>query len=134
MKIRGTDVVLDRDVVVIDVCSPIPRIVPVLAEFEDELLELASLAGGDFLVGGEAKSKNKASRALARYESGPGRPRLNASRARSTWLLRHLILGTRLPELAQAAGFTNVSSLDELLPYVPVLSKQERRRMLRGMA
>jgi hypothetical protein len=133
MKVRGTDVVLEGDVLIVNVCSPAPRIVPVLAEFEDELLELASLAGDDFLVGGEAKSKNKASRALARFESGPGRPRLNGSRARSTWLLRHLILGTRLPELAQAAGFANVSSLDELLPYVPAMSERDRYRMLRGL-
>jgi hypothetical protein len=134
MKVRGADIVLVRDVVVVDVCSPAPRVVPVLKEFEDELLELASLAGEDFLVGGEARTKNKASRALARYESGPGRPRLSGSRARSTWLLRHLILGTRLPELAQAAGFANVSSLDELLPHVPAMSERERRLMLRGPA
>ncbi|MEX1263834.1 MAG: hypothetical protein WEE66_07860 [Actinomycetota bacterium] len=134
MKIRGTDVVLVGDVTVIDVCSPSPRVVPVLAAFEDELLELASTCGDDFLVGGEARSKNKASRALSRYEAGPGRPHLNSSRARSTWLLQHLILGTRLPELAQAAGFANVSSLDELLPYVPAMSELERRRMLRGPA
>jgi hypothetical protein len=133
MKIRGTDVLIDGDIVVVDVCSPAPRMVPVLAEFEDELLELASLADDDFLVGGEARTKNKASRALARYESGPGRPRLNGSRARSTWLLRHLTLGTRLPELAKAAGFANVSSLDELLPYVPAMAEQERRSMLRGL-
>jgi hypothetical protein len=134
MKIRGTDVLLEAGIVLIDVCPPSPRVVPVLAGFEDDLLGLASIAGDDLLVGGEARSKNKASRALARYESGPDRPRLTSSRARSTWLLHHLVLGTRLPELAEAAGFANVSSLDELLPLVPAMSELERRRMLRGPA
>jgi hypothetical protein len=132
MDVRGTHVIQLDELVVVDVGPPHPRRVAVLAEFEDELLELAAIAGEDFLVGGEARSKNKASRALARYDTGPGRPRLSASRARSTWLLHHLVIGTRLPELARAAGFKNVSSLDDLLPYVPLMDDDERLLMLRG--
>jgi hypothetical protein len=132
MKIRGSDIVRDGDVVLVDVPPPAPRLVPALAEWEDELLELASIAGHDILVGGLGRWKNKASWALRHYESGPGRPRLHASRARSTWLLHHLTVGTRLPEFVRAAGVKQVSSLDGLLGLVQPLSEDARREMLRG--
>lgn|GEM_PF-453306 len=131
-KVRGTDVIRTAEAVLVQVPAPMPRLVPVLAAFEDEVLTLAEEAGDEPLVGGEARSKNKACRMIARYEAGPGRPRLSTNRARSTWLLAHLHLGTRLPELAQAAGFKNISSLDELLALVAPLDEREAARMLRG--
>jgi hypothetical protein len=132
MEVRGTDVIRTPDAVLVRLRRSSPRLVPVLARFEDIICRLAEEAGDEPLVGGIAAGKNKASRAVARFESGPGRPRLSASRARSTWLLHHLRSGTRLRELAAAAGFVNVSSLDELLPLVPAMDEVQATRMLRG--
>jgi hypothetical protein len=132
MKVRGTDVIGTPDAVLVRLGPPKPRVVPVLARFDGTILRLAEEAGDAPLVGGAATTKNKASRAVARFESSPGRPRLSAARARSTWLLHHLRSGTRLRELASAAGFQNVASLDELLPLVPAMDEAAAARMLRG--
>ena len=74
MDVRGSDISRQGAVVLVEVGSPTARVVPVLAAFENDLLKLADLAGEDYLVGGKARSKNKASRALNRFESGPGDP------------------------------------------------------------
>jgi hypothetical protein len=52
---------------------------------------------------------------------------------RSTWLLTHLTLGTRLPELARAAGLYGVTVLSDLLRYVPALDEAQVAAMLRGV-
>jgi hypothetical protein len=52
---------------------------------------------------------------------------------RSTWLLVHLALGTRLPELARAAGLEGVTVLSDLLRFVPRLDEAEAADMLRGV-
>jgi hypothetical protein len=133
MRVRGTDVIPTPAGVLVRVGPPNARTVPALADFEDDLLALAAEARDEPLVGGEARTKNKASRAVARFEAGPGRPKLSAARARSTWLLRHVRAGTRLPELAAAAGLRGVSVLNELLPLVPPLDEKDAIRMLRGL-
>jgi hypothetical protein len=57
---------------------------------------------------------------------------LSASRLRSTWLVTHLTMGTRLPELARAAGLGGVTVLSDLLAFVPTLDEAEAVVMLRG--
>ena len=52
--------------------------------------------------------------------------------ARSTWLVTHLAAGTRLPELAAAAGLDGVGVLSELLAYVPALDASQARALLRN--
>ena len=61
-----------------------------------------------------------------------GHPRLAPARLRSTWLLTHLIAGTRLPELCRAAGLQGVTVLSDLLDLVKPLSAEAARAMLRG--
>jgi hypothetical protein len=40
-------------------------------------------------------------------------------------------MGTRLPELARAAGLQGVTVLSDLLPFVPLLDEDEALAMLR---
>ncbi len=61
-----------------------------------------------------------------------GHPKLSASRLRSTWLVTHLAMGTRLPELARAAGLQGVTVLSDLLPFVPAIDEATAVEMLRG--
>ncbi|MDQ6617726.1 MAG: hypothetical protein M3083_23975 [Actinomycetota bacterium] len=63
-----------------------------------------------------------------------GHPRLSASRLRSTWLVSHLALGIRLPELARAAGLSGVTVLSDLLRFVPPFDEVEVLRQLRGLS
>ncbi len=78
------------------------------------------------------KTRNRASDLVARLDTAPGCPRLSSSRLRSTWLVHHLTIGTRLPELAGAAGLVGVTVLTDLLSFVPRLPQSEALRQLRG--
>jgi hypothetical protein len=117
----------------VSVGNPSARRVPVLAKWEVELLELAATARGEFLVGGHSASRNRAGALAASLVVANGHPRFSASRLRSTWLVAHLTQGTRLPELARAAGLQGVTVLSELLPFVPAFDELEAATRLRGL-
>jgi hypothetical protein len=131
-RVTAEDVSRCRGVVLVQVDEPNARVVPVLAAWADEVLRLAANAGGEFLIGGRSLAKNRAGSLAASLAVGNGHPRFSASRLRSTWLVSHLVLGTRLPELAAAAGLQGVTVLSDLLPYVPKLSDADAFAMLRG--
>jgi len=131
-RVKAEDVVIDGKVVLVQVGEPASRVVPVLAGWEAEIIELASTAGDQFLVGGYSSSRNRASALTSGLEVPPGHPRLSAARLRSTWLLWHLIAGTRLPELAAAAGLQGVTVLSDLLPAIPPMAERDAMRLLRG--
>jgi hypothetical protein len=132
-RVTAGDVQRVGDSVLVAVGEPFARRVPVLARWEAEALNLAATAGREFLVGGYSTSKNRAG-ALAAWLVVPnGHPRLSASRLRSTWLVAHLTLGTRLPELARAAGLQGITVLSDLLPHVPVQGEAAAATMLRGL-
>ena len=131
-RVAARDVEQRDGVVTVRVGEPSPRVVPVLAPWEEEVLELASIAGEEFLVGGNSLSRNRASSLTERLVVPPGHPRLSAARLRSTWLLWHLTVGTRLPELAAAAGLQGVTVLSDLLASVTPMPGGEAELMLRG--
>ena len=130
-RVRADDVLVD-EVVLIRVGDPAARLVPVLARWEAAVLDLAKTAGGEYLVGGYSTSRNRASALTASLVVPPGHPKLSCPRLRSTWLLSHLIAGTRLPELASAAGLQGITVLSDLLANVPKMDEQESLQMLRG--
>ncbi len=117
---------------VVAVHGPVPRDVPVLAAWEDDVLELAAGMGDEFLVGGRSTARNRAGSLARRVTVAPGHPRLSGARLRSTWLVTHLSMGTRLPELARAAGLQGVTVLSDLLLYVPALGDSDALAMLRS--
>jgi hypothetical protein len=132
-RVAADDVSRSGGVVLVRVGDPNARVVPVLEAWEGEVLDLAGSAGRDFLVGGRSVAKNRAGALAASLVVGNGHPRYSASRLRSTWLLTHLMLGTRLAELAAAAGLQGVTVLSDLLAYVPKLSDADAFAMLRGI-
>jgi len=133
LDVVGEDVTVADGVVRVRVRASIPRVVPVLAAFEDDVLALARLASGEEpLVGCRPTGRNRANKLRARIELGSATPPLSLSRLRSTWLVTHLRLGTRLPELARAAGLAGITVLSDLLAEVEPLAEDEAARMLRG--
>jgi hypothetical protein len=112
--------------------EPAARIIPVLARWENEVLDLAASAGDEFLVGGGSTARNRAGALAASLVVPHGHPRFSASRLRATWLVTHLAMGTRLPELARAAGLAGVTVLSDLLDFVPALDEAEAQQVLRG--
>jgi hypothetical protein len=131
-RVRGTDVLRADPAVVVQVGLPRPRLVPVLERYEEEVLLLAEEAGEEFLVGGTSSHRNRTNQLVAKLEVGHGHPRLSVPRLRSTWIVEHLIRGTRLPELLAAAGNCLIETFDELLAFVPPLDEENVRRMLRS--
>lgn len=131
-RVTAADVDRVDGIVMVSVGEPSARRVPVLGGWDEDVLDLATNARGEFLVGGRSTSKNRAGALAAWLEVGLGHPKFSASRLRSTWLVTHLTLGTRLPELAAAAGLQCVTVLSDLLRYVPAISEAEAARMLRG--
>jgi len=118
--------------VVVRVGEPTARVVPVLACWEHEVLDLAATAGCQYLIGGRSTARNRAGALAASMVVASGCPKFSASRLRSTWLVHHLALGTRLPELACAAGLQGVTVLSDLLEFVPPLDDVATLDMLRG--
>jgi hypothetical protein len=131
-RVKADDIKVDGSVVLIRVSEPSARAVPVLALWEQEIVELASATGDEYLVGGHSTSRNRANALASGLEIPPGHPRLSAARLRTTWLLCHLEAGTRLPELAAAAGLQGVTVLSDLLHAVPTMGERDTRNMLRG--
>ena len=109
-----------------------PRSVPVLAGGSPRSLSWLRRRETSTWSGGYSTSRNRASSLASGLAVPPGHPRLSAARLRSTWLLWHLCAGTRLPELATAAGLQGVTVLSDLLDHVPPISEPEARRLLRG--
>jgi len=131
-RIRPEDLRCTPSGLLIRVGPPNPRIVPVLTAFEADLEEVRLDLCCEVLVGGAYQPRTRASDLVARLDAGPGCPRLSLSRLRSTWLVHHLSIGTRLPELAEAAGLVGVTVLGDLLEFVPQLPQEEADRQLRG--
>lgn len=129
--IHGGDVDTIGHVTVIEVPEPAPRIVPVLAEWSDTVLELAETAGDELLMGGKS-NRNLIHRRLSILDLGKDTPRPNCASLRSTWLASHLERGTRLVELAAAAGVQGITTFSDLLSYIPPLAADEAHQMLRG--
>ena len=131
-RVASDDVTRRDGMVLVSVGEPAARTLPVLVAWEGEVWDLATSAGDEFLVGGRSRARNRAGALAASLVVPPGYPRLSAPRLRSTWLVAHLAMGTRMPELAGAAGMKGVTVLSDLLEFVPALDEVEAQAMLRG--
>jgi hypothetical protein len=132
-KVSAADVQVASGMVSVCVGEPSARLVPVLAGWEAEVVDLAKTAvAGEFLVGGTSVARNRAGALAASLVVARGHPRFSASRLRSTWLVTHLTLGTRLPELVQAAGLQGATVLSDLLDFVPAVDEERCIGILRG--
>jgi hypothetical protein len=131
-RVRAQDVFAAGGVVLVRVSEPGTRAVPVLAAWEEEVLDLKATGGAEYLVGGCSIARNRAGSLAASLVVPYGCPKFSASRLRSTWLVSHLAMGTRLPELARAAGLQGVTVLSDLLAFVPALAEDAASAVLRG--
>jgi hypothetical protein len=131
-RVATEDVVVRDGVAFVHVGEPAARLVPVLARWEDVVLELAGTARGQFLVGGRSLARNRAGDLARKFVVGHGHPALSAPRLRATWLVHHITLGTRLPELMRAAGLEGITVLSDLMDNVESLDEVDTARMIRG--
>jgi hypothetical protein len=122
VRVLPEDIVTDADgVTVVRVGTPAPREVPVLPSRVERLLAVAAeREPGQFMLGNTSASSG-ASHLLRNIDLSPSTPRLNLYRARSTWVLNHLLADTPVRFLMDAAGTESsgarqVLSLVEFLP------------------
>ncbi|MFJ1797167.1 hypothetical protein [Kitasatospora griseola] len=135
---RGTDILaLPSGAVAVAVPNS-PRLVICRSLWEEQLAELASIAGDDHLFVPErqvAAAKNLLGNWTRRNESADPRvPRLDVRRLRSGWIVG--LLRDRVPAnlVAAAAGLKSVAALAPYYKWVPAPDKDAAVRMLRGWA
>ena len=98
---------------VISVPEPGRRTVPIVAEHADAVLRMAGRCGSGLLIPLGRMDVRKRMTWVSEVMDGPGRPRVNGHRLRTTWLHR---LARRVPlaDLARAAGPLGGNTLDDL--------------------
>ena len=130
-RVGPEDVTCENGVVEIAVGEPAPRRVVVLAEWENEVLDLAETAGDGCLIGTRSNARNRVADLTKSLVCPAGHPRLSTGRLRSTWLLGHLSAGTRVTELCRAAGLKSLLVLSDLMIFVEPLDDADSRTQLR---
>jgi hypothetical protein len=132
--VRACDIRDEGDAVLVAVGAPRARLVPILAEYEDAVRDLADGLEPDAFLGGAYSRVGHGGTHLARQLDfvGPGRSQLiETRRLRNTWLLYHLRIGTPLNALLVAAGLKE-SNFTPLVQFLPAPTPAEYKRLLRG--
>jgi hypothetical protein len=130
--VRGTDVACRSGGVVVQVRGPRPRVVPVLARYQDRLLAAAAFAGPDLVTGGvDPARRNLTTPLTAALAGGAGLPRLDTSRLRATWLAEAAqALG--LATFLHAAGITCSQRLGDITATLAPGSEADAVALLGG--
>ena len=123
--VRGSDVVQRAGGVLVLVGGARARSVPVLARYQQPLLEAAAVAGERLIVGGRKPGRRNLTDVLcAALSADRSLPRLQPGRLRSTWLLacaERIGLGAFM----QAAGIRCSQRLGDLAAQLPAASEPE---------
>jgi integrase len=112
---RGTDIACRSGGVIVAVRGPLPRTVPVLERYQDQLLAAARFAGAGLICGGtEPGRRNITYPLVSSLDGGSGLPRLDTSRLRATWL-RDCAELLGLATFLHAAGISCSQRLGDLI-------------------
>jgi integrase len=119
--VRAGHLHVDSEGMLVEVVGKRARLVPVLAEWEPILIDLADAAmRPDLHVFRPHRStgyKNTIANFVAKTDAGRVRP--TQQRMRATWLVTHLSAGSPVKALVRAAGLDSLESLTRYLRYVP---------------
>lgn len=132
--LHGSDVSERVDGVLVHVAGRRARVVPVLAGYQQPLLQAAAFAGDRLICGGRQPGRRNISDALsAALSADPSLPRLQSGRLRSTWLVacaQQIGLGAFM----QAAGIRCSQRLGDLTAQLPAATDVELIARLGGGA
>ena len=132
LTIHVSDVTLVDGFVIVNVTGRRPRQVPVLAEWEGDLLDVVrETTSGAFVFGQNrtTRQKNAVSNFLSKT-TGTHKP--NSQRLRATWIVHHLSVATPVKALLGAAGVESFEAFTRFIPFVPEVDPMEARHVLRG--
>ena len=134
--LRAEQVTITADGVLVTVSGRRARTVVCRRGFESELLEAVDGIESDQFVFRRNRPDSRAgSNYLSHFvdrHTPVGQLRFNGQRARVTWLVHHLNVGTPLAVLLAAAGIKKVDGLDRYLPYLNAPTSADTHRLLRG--
>ncbi|WP_374457021.1 hypothetical protein [Nocardioides sp.] len=132
LELTAADVHPDRLGVVLDIKGRRPRKVPVLAEWETVLAEIARASWKPeqwiFLPGRTTCDVNQVHRLIRRSNDKPFP--INAQRLRSTWIVTQLIAGVPVQAILDASGIETLSGLGRFLEFAPGVDPGEARAAL----
>lgn len=132
LVVTKSDVEVTAEGVFVNIYGARARRVPLIAEWDDLMLEtIARVKNHDLLVLEDrvVRGRSVISDFLCSCTGNGLRPHMQ--RLRSTWLLAHLSARTPLPVLMKAAGLSGLSSLDRYMKYVEPLPGEAETRLLR---
>lgn len=133
--LAGSVRVAGNGAVIVEITGRRTRLVICQHRWERVLAEHAEAAGSGYLFRPNAvRAKNLISNLIGRAHRSPTTPPIKISRLRDTWLAEHLAAGTPLPVVVAAAGLDGLSSLDRLLPHLPIVGAERAERHLRDLA
>ncbi len=107
------------------------RYVPILHPYVAPIRELAKRYS-DGPIAHRNGHRMHVGEMLERFVPGPHTPRPSTWRYRSTWLVSHLAIGTRLDLIIEAAGVREQRGIMDLLPYLPPVDPGATLRILAG--
>jgi integrase len=128
VALRGGDVFRRGRQVMVYVCGPGARVVPVTADYAGRAWQLARRAGGGhvFRPGpAERGYKNFVTNVALGLTADPAAPRLSLRRARSTFICGHLAAGTPVPVLLAVTGIAEAGSLARYARHVAGISSSK---------
>ncbi len=131
-NIRPEHIVRIQGMTVCRVPEPGARLVAVEAAWESFVWDFARSVRTDYLINTKSTEAEERNACIRHLAFAPGVARITLPRLRSTWIVRHIQRGTRLPELAAAANVSDVTSMSDLLHEVPRLPTNDYLRQLRG--
>lgn len=132
LVVTKPDVEVSVDGVFVHIHGARARRVPLIAEWDDLMLDTIARAKNDDLLVLEdrvVRGKSVISDFLCSCTGNGLRPHMQ--RLRSTWLLAHLNARTPFPVLMKAAGLSGLASLDRYMKYVAPLPGEAEVSLLR---
>jgi hypothetical protein len=132
-ELRGDAIRVDSQGVQVVVADSRPRTVQVRREWEEPLIDhRKSCATDDYFIRPKRKtgSRNFLSNLIERSAGPDFRPQ--SQRMRATWIVQHLTAGTLMGVLMEAAGVQSLEAFTRFMQFVPELSANKARPMLRG--
>ena len=131
LELTAADVRTDAEGVLLEVGGRRPRTVPVLAEWESTLADIASASWKPeqwiFLPSRTTCDVNQVHRLIRRSNDKPFP--INAQRLRSTWIVTHLIAGVPVQAILDASGIETLSGLGRFLEFAPGVDPTEARSL-----
>lgn len=124
---------VDDEGVLVSVSGKRSRIVPVLAAWEQPLRDLRTQAPASHLAFGNERTQPTSRNAITNFvgrTKGVGlKPQ--SQRLRSTWIVTHLLHGTRVDYLSAASGLATTEMLDRFSMFLPPVTLTNHRAALR---